>query len=301
MAGRRERKATVKKRSPWTVLLVLLALLAAGLLAAVLAVGLVKQRAANTVVQEAEQEETGNTVTVGGQEVEIDEELPQSNLEEAHFTVNEDGTVTYSGEALYGIDVSAHQGEIDWAAVAADGVEFAILRIGYRGYSEGTLNQDSQFAANYEGATANGMTVGVYFFSQAVNTEEAEEEAQQVLSWLEGLEIDGPVVFDWEEIEDSDSARTNGLDGETVTACARAFCDIVQEAGYTPMVYCNGMLGYLSYDLTELEGVGIWYAEYSDYPSYAYQVEIWQYSNTGTVDGVSEQVDRNIWFRDLSS
>ncbi|MCD7733816.1 MAG: glycoside hydrolase family 25 protein [Clostridiales bacterium] len=295
MPGRRERRGAVKDRNPLTVLLVFLALLAAGLLAAVLAVGYARQQAVNTVVQESE--ETGETVTVGGQEVEIDEELPQSDLEAEHFTTNEDGTVTYSGQALYGIDVSAHQGEIDWTAVAADGVEFAILRIGYRGYSEGTLNQDSQFLTNYEGATANGLTVGVYFFSQAVSAEEAEEEAQQVLSWLEGLEIAGPVVFDWEEIEDSDTARTNGLDGETVTACARAFCQVIREAGYTPMIYCNGMLGYLSYDLTELEGVGVWYAEYGDYPSYAYQVEMWQYSNTGTVDGIAEQVDRNIWFQ----
>ncbi|MCC8182211.1 MAG: glycoside hydrolase family 25 protein [Clostridiales bacterium] len=297
MPGRRERRGAVRSRNPLTVLLVFLALLAAGLLVAVLAIGFAKQQAANTFVQESEQEETGDTVTVGGQEVEIDDELPQNDLEEEHFTTNEDGTVTYSGQALYGIDVSSHQGEIDWAAVAADGVEFAILRVGYRGYSEGTLNQDSQFAANYEGAVANGLTVGVYFFSQAVNTQEAEEEAQQVLSWLEGLEIAGPVVFDWEEIEDSDSARTNGLDGETVTACAKAFCETIQAAGYTPMIYCNGMLGYLSYDLTELTGIGIWYAEYSDYPSYAYQVEMWQYSNTATVDGISEQVDRNIWFQ----
>lgn len=294
MAGRRARSGSRKGSTPLIRVLIGLVILALALLLAVILVGLLHRR---PVQPASEPPEEKDTVTVGGQEVEIDEDLPQSQLEAEHFTKAEDGTITYSGSARYGIDVSSHQGEIDWAAVAGDGVEFAILRIGYRGYSAGALNPDERFEENFQGARENGIDVGVYFFSQAISEEEAREEAGQVLTWLKDRSLEGPVVFDWEHITD-DTARTDDLDGATVTACARAFCETVQQGGYTPMVYCNGMLGYLSYDLKELEGYELWYAEYQDHPSYAYEVAIWQYTNTGSVAGVQGNVDRNIWFRD---
>lgn len=245
---------------------------------------------------EPEEEETPETVHIGGQDVVINQELNRSDLEEAHFTSDDTGTITYSGSALYGVDVSAHQGEIDWSAAAGDGIEFAILRIGSRGYSAGAIRADACFEQNYTGAQENGILVGAYFFSQAVSVEEAVEEAEQVLSWLDGRALDGPVVYDWETIED-DVARTDEVPGETVTACARAFCDTISAGGYTPMLYCNGMLGYLSYDLTELQDIGVWYAEYGDYPSYAYAMELWQYTNSGSVSGIEGNADRDIWFR----
>lgn len=286
-------KRRQKQKNPLIRLLVFLLLVAVGLGAALLAVALLRQGDPEPL----EQEEPSETVMVGGQEVDIDQSLPQSELEEEHFTRDEDGVITYSGQARYGIDVSSHQEEIDWAAVAGDGIAFAILRIGNRGYSAGAVSQDERFEENYTGATENGIDVGVYFFSQAVNEEEALEEARQVLAWLDGRALAGPVVYDWETI-DTDTARTDGVSGETVTACAKVFCQAVQEGGYTPMVYCNGMLGYLSYDLNELEGIGVWYAEYSDYPSFAYALELWQYTNQGTVAGIQGKVDRNIWFSD---
>ena len=285
MAGGR-RVRTKTRRSPLIGLLVLLIVIVLTLGAALILLSTWEQR------KESEPEK----VTIGGQQVEINPTLPQSELEQAHFTKNEDGSITYSGAARYGIDVSAHQGEIDWAAVAGDGVEFAFLRIGYRGYSAGALNLDGQFEANYAGAREQGIDVGVYFFSQAISEEEAREEARQVLSWLEGKEIQCPIVYDWEHIEE-DTARTDSVDGETVTACARAFCEEIREAGYDPMIYCNGMLGYLSYDLTQLEDYPLWYAEYEDYPSYAYEVTIWQYTESGTVAGIQGKSDRNIWFQ----
>ena len=285
MAGGR-RVRTKTRRSPLIGLLVLLIVIVLTLGAALILLSTREQR----------KEPEAETVTIGGQQVEINPTLPQSELEQAHFTKNEDGSITYSGAARYGIDVSAHQGEIDWAAVAGDGVEFAFLRIGYRGYSAGALNLDGQFEANYAGAREQGIDVGVYFFSQAISEEEAREEARQVLSWLEGKEIQCPIVYDWEHIEE-DTARTDSVDGETVTACARAFCEEIREAGYDPMIYCNGMLGYLSYDLTQLEDYPLWYAEYEDYPSYAYEVTIWQYTESGTVAGIQGKADRNIWFQ----
>lgn len=287
--GRRTRSAV--KVSPLVWLLAVLVLLVVGLGGAILLL--------TVGGRPSEPEPEPETVTIGGQEVEIDRDLPQSSLEEEHFTKNEDGTITYSGQALYGIDVSAHQGEIDWAAVAADGVEFAFLRIGYRGYSAGALNLDEQFEANLTGARSQDIPVGIYFFSQAINEEEAREEARQVLSWLADKGVEGCfVAYDWEHIE-NDSARTDEVTGETVTACARAFCETVQDGGYKPMLYCNGMLGYLSYDLTQLTDLPLWYAEYEDYPSYAYEVTVWQYSESGTVSGIEGGVDRNIWFQDV--
>lgn len=287
--GRRSRSAV--KASPLVWLLAVLILLVLGL------GGVLLLLTAGGLPSEPEPEP--ETVTIGGQEVEIDQDLPQSSLEEEHFTKNEDGTITYSGQALYGIDVSAHQGEIDWAAVAADGVEFAFLRIGYRGYSAGALNLDEQFEANLTGARSQDIQVGIYFFSQAISEEEAREEARQVLSWLEDKGVEGCfVAYDWEHIE-NDAARTDEVTGETVTACARAFCETIEDGGYRPMLYCNGMLGYLSYDLTQLTDLPLWYAEYEDYPSYAYEVTVWQYSESGTVPGIKGSVDRNIWFQDV--
>ena len=287
MAGTRL-KAKLKKPAGFHALFIVLLIVLASLIL-VLAV-LLHRRQPESGPEEPE------TVMVGGQEVVIHQELNRSELEQSHFTSDENGVVTYSGDALYGVDVSAHQGEIDWAAVAADGIDFAILRIGNRGYSAGAIREDTSFEENYAGAKENGLLAGVYFFSQAVSEEEAVEEAEQVLSWLNGRALDGPVVYDWETIED-DEARTDGVSGETVTACARAFCDTIRQGGYTPMLYCNGMLGYLSYDLTDLQDIGVWYAEYGDYPSYAYAMELWQYTNSGSVSGIEGSADRDIWFR----
>ena len=286
MAGTRL-KAKPRRQTGLHVLLIVL-LLAFATLIPVLAF-LLHQR-------QPEAESEPETVVVGGQEVVIHQELKRSDLEQTHFTTDENGVVTYSGDALYGVDVSAHQGEIDWAAVAADNIDFTILRIGNRGYSAGAIREDTSFEDNYAGAKENGLLVGVYFFSQAVSEEEAVEEAEQVLLWLDGRKLEGPVVYDWETIED-DEARTDSVPGETVTACARTFCDTIRAGGYTPMLYCNGMLGYLSYDLTDLQDIGVWYAEYGDYPSYAYAMELWQYTNSGSVSGIEGNADRDIWFR----
>ncbi len=245
-------------------------------------------------------EETGLTVSVGGQTVVVDESMEQSEFTEADFSLDEaTGRVTcLSRQALTGIDVSSHQGEIDWAAVAGDGISFAILRVGNRGYSQGVISADERFEANLAGAQENGLLVGCYFFSQAVSVEEAQEEADFVLSVLNGRQMDLPVVFDWEYIDNAE-ARTDSVDTETVTACAQAFCEQIQAAGYRAAVYCNGMLGYLHYDLSQLEQYDTWYAEYASWPSFAYAFDLWQYSNTGTVAGISGNVDLNLWFPDL--
>ena len=211
-----------------------------------------------------------------------------------------DGSTMYYNDPAYttalGIDVSSHQGDIDWTKVASSGVTFAIIRLGYRGYgSEGTLNLDPYFLDNIQEAKAAGLKVGVYFFSQAITVEEAAQEAQFVLSYLSGTQLDYPVVYDWEPISGV-NARTDGLDSVTLTDCAITFCETVAQAGYTPMVYYNKPVGYGRYDLSRLTAYDVWFAQYASQPDMYYNYRIWQYTSSGSVPGISTRVDMNIAF-----
>ncbi|WP_432649563.1 glycoside hydrolase family 25 protein [Huintestinicola sp.] len=196
----------------------------------------------------------------------------------------------------FGIDVSSYQQNIDWQAVKADGVEFAILRIGYRGYETGQLTEDKYFRRNLEGAKAAGIETGVYFFSQALTPEEALEEADYVISLLSetGAELTYPVVFDWEFPTDEDPARTEGLSGEIQTACCRAFCDRIIEAGYEPMYYSTINTAIFRYDMGELSDIPLWLADYNRTCNFTYDYRMWQYSCSGVVDGIEGLVDMNI-------
>ena len=201
-----------------------------------------------------------------------------------------------------GIDVSEHQGEIDWAKAAASGVDFAILRAGYRGYGEaGRLVEDPRFRANMAGALAARVPVGVYFFSQAVTPEEAAEEAEFLLSLLSDWapeKLSLPVFYDWEDIS-HDTARTDGLDGETVTACAIAFCERVAAAGYTPGIYAYRYLAYFSYDLPRLAAYPLWVGALSGESDFYYAHAFWQNAVVDGIGGISGPVDRDYWFRKL--
>ena len=196
-----------------------------------------------------------------------------------------------------GIDVSSHQGSIDWQAVANAGVEFAIIRVGYRGYGTGTLEEDPMYYANMEGALAAGLDVGVYFYSQAVSTQEAREEAQFVLDRLGGYTITYPVLFDWEQ--GADAARTDDVDNETLTRCAIAFCDNIETFGYRAGCYFNQSFGYDRFDLRQLDDYCFWLAEYNSYQSFLYDVALWQYSDSGNVPGIDTVVDLNLCFVDF--
>ncbi|WP_300763952.1 glycoside hydrolase family 25 protein [uncultured Oscillibacter sp.] len=226
------------------------------------------------------------------------EGMPLNPYSEEGFSVDEKGRVTYAlngRRAKAGIDVSTHQKDVDWRAVAADGVDFAMLRLGHRGYTEGGLFLDQTFEKNLRGALDAGLEVGVYFFSQAITPEEAEEEADYVLEVLNGQELTFPVAFDWEAIT-GDEARTDGLDGETLTRCAAAFCKRIEDAGYRPAVYFNQTQGYLRYDLRDLTDYELWLAEYGGSPDFYYHFDLWQYSHTGRVDGIQGDVDMDLAF-----
>ncbi len=238
------------------------------------------------------------TFQFGGKVLTPLEGMPLNPYDKDAFSVDEKGRVTYEQDgrrARAGIDVSTHQKDIDWQAVAADGIEFAILRLGHRGYTEGGLFLDQTFEQNLRGALDAGLEVGVYFFSQAVTPEEAEEEAAYVLSVLDGQALSFPVAFDWESIPNA-GARTDGLDGETLTRCAAAFCARIEDAGYRPAVYFNQTLGYLRYDLRDLTDYALWLAEYDSTPDFYYHFDLWQYSHSGRVNGIQGDVDLDLAF-----
>ena len=241
-------------------------------------------------------------ITYKKHQLPLEEELAVSAWNPAGFSLEENGWLSYESggvSALPGIDVSSHQGEIDWQKVAASGVEFAMIRTGYRGYGEeGRLMLDERFHENMAGALDAGLDVGVYFFSQATTVWEAEEEARLLLDILQGYTVSYPVVFDWENIHHS-PARTDAVVGKSVTLMAEAFCGLVEQAGYTPGVYFNQNLAYLDLDLGRLADHVFWLAEYERKPSFYYHFDLWQYSSKGTVPGISTPVDLNLSFRDF--
>ena len=199
-------------------------------------------------------------------------------------------------ETKIGIDVSEHQHQINWAMVSSANLDYAYIRIGRRGYTEGGLFEDPYYRTNMQGAAAAGLDVGVYFFSQAVNVGEAIEEAQFVLSLLNGYQIDLPVVFDWEKVS-SDDSRTRTLPVDTRTDCAVAFCETIKNAGYTPAVYFNRNIGYYGYDLSRLKDYVFWFAlPEAAYPSFYYAVDSWQYSFTEMIPGIETETDMNLMF-----
>ena len=226
------------------------------------------------------------------------EGVPLNELTEEFFTV-ESGRIKYTGsdyEVLRGIDVSEHQLDIDWQQVAGAGIDYAYIRVGRRGYTEGGLFEDPYFKANVQGAQAAGLKVGVYMFSQAITVQEAIEEARFVLERISDYNITLPVVFDWEKIESGD-ARTAGLTMEGRTDCAVAFCETVKNAGYVPCIYFNRNLGYYGYDLTRLTGYEFWFAlPESGFPNFYYAADMWQYSFTESVPGIGVETDMNLWF-----
>ena len=243
-----------------------------------------------------------NHIHFGSHELDILEGVPVNTYDPKKFSTDSRGRVDYSGdgyEVLTGIDVSVHQGAVQWDKVAADGVDYAMLRVGGRGYGEsGKLYDDARFEANLKGAQQAGLDVGVYFFSQAVSVSEARQEARYVLEQLNGRKLDFPVVFDWEYIG-YDTARTDHVRGPLLTEMARAFCEEIRQGGYEPMVYTNCHLGYMEYDLRQLSGLPLWLTEYGSKPSFYYDFQMWQYTKEGAVDGVQDEVDLNLCFKPL--
>lgn len=235
--------------------------------------------------------------------VPIRDDLQKNDYVMENLNILENGEVQYLQDGQVtshkGIDVSKHQGNIDWTKVAADGVEFAFVRAGLRGYgTEGKLVEDETFEQNVTGALQAGLKVGVYFYSQAITEEEVLEEANLVLEKVKPYNIQLPIVYDVEKVSGG-KGRANALSVEERTHLTALFCQTIQDAGYKPMIYHNMEMSTLMLDLGQLEQYDKWFAYYNDDLYYPYAYKVWQYSEKGAVDGINEEVDLNIWVGDF--
>ena len=194
-------------------------------------------------------------------------------------------------DATFGIDVSKYQSNIDWEQVKTAGVKFVIIRIGYRGYGSGALVEDSTYRRNIQGAINAGLKVGVYFYSQAINEQEAVEEASMVLSLVSGYSLPLGVYYDTESVG---GGRANALSAAERTACAVAFCETIRSAGYSAGVYSYASWFYNALNFANISKYNIWIAQYRDTLSFSYKHNIWQYTGSGSVKGIAKPVDMNI-------
>ncbi len=240
--------------------------------------------------------------------VNIDPALRPYSYDDSRIALSPEGIITYDDDTAhvsYGIDVSQHNDEIDWEALSesSEKPDFIYVRAGIRGYGSGKLVADTQVSANLIGARECGAQVGVYFVTQAVNEEEAREEAQFVLETIGDNPVDLPMVLDVEKVENFDTEpRTRGLSAEEYTRNVLAFVDEMKKEGYETMIYGNGKTFMLMLDMSKLEDVDKWFADYvaeDDYvPYFPYDFSIWQFSSQGHVAGINGDVDLNIRFED---
>ena len=194
----------------------------------------------------------------------------------------------------YGIDISKHNGNVDFNKVKKAGFDFVFIRIAYRGYgSKGNLKVDEMQDKYLKEAKEAGLKVGAYVFSQSINEEEAKEEAKLAIDLLKDYKLDLSLVFDPETIK-GDTARTDDISGEQFTKNAIVFCEEVKRAGITPAIYSNLVWEDYYYNLEKLKDYEIWYADYNKLPQTPYNFKYWQFSEVGIVDGIDGNVDLNV-------
>lgn len=228
----------------------------------------------------------------------ISDKIEHHRFAEDDFEFGEDGFLTYVGDdssvlIKKGIDVSRFQGKIKWNKVKEAGIDFAFIRVGLRGTSEGKMLVDDTFEYNIKNAIDNDIDVGIYFYSQALNEEEAKEEVQLVLDNIEPYKITYPVVIDIESA-DSETARTKNMTSDEYEVVAKTFCDMIKSAGYKPMIYGNVKSFTLLMDAVDVDDYGIWIAYYGIPLYYPYHFDVWQFTSKGRVDGIDGDVDLDI-------
>ena len=217
----------------------------------------------------------------------------QANIGGVVYTFDNNGKRIDEGKIAKGIDVSKWQGNIDWKAVKASGVDYAIIRVGYRGYGSGALVEDPYFRQNIQGATAAGLKVGVYFFSQAVTTAEAVEEASMAIKAVKGYKLHYPIYFDTEAATLDGSGRADRLGSGQRTDIANAFCQTVKNSGYKAGVYASKSWFQYNINYSTLSKYDIWLAHYTTTTDFAHRYDMWQYTGSGSCPGVSGGVDLN--------
>lgn len=202
-------------------------------------------------------------------------------------------------KVLNGIDVSVYQGTIDWTKVSKSGVDFAMIRAGYRGYGDkGVLVEDSMFSKNVLGAKTNKMDIGIYFYTQAINVEEAKEEAKFVVNLIKkyGIDVKYPIAIDT-ELSPIGTGRADNISKEKRTEVVKAFCETIKKLGYKPMVYASKYWLYDNLNVQQISQYDTWLAHYTDKTDYKYSYTMWQYTSTGNVDGITGNVDKSYCYK----
>ena len=231
--------------------------------------------------------------------VPISDAVPSRTYDPAGLIQNTSGEMEYQQDgqtvSQKGIDLSRYQGDVDWSLVAADGVDYAMIRVGIRGYGTGEIVLDDTLDANMQGATSNGIEVGAYFFTQATSEAEAIEEANAVIEALAPYNVTYPIAIDVEDVNDS-AARTANLTAKERTDYVIAFCETIEAAGYTPMIYGNLKSYCEMLEMERLNEYQKWFAFYDTYVYFPYEISMWQYTDSGVVNGIEGKVDLNISF-----
>lgn len=249
---------------------------------------------------------SGNTLSENGvsqnglSENEILADLPKNTYQKERFRKS-GGILEYyqnnTKVSAVGIDVSKYQGDIDWEKVKSTGIDFAMIRMGVRGYSSGKVVMDENYVKNMEGALAQGIHLGIYFYSQAVSREEAVEEANYAVAAAEKYKISYPIVFYTEKIE-NDAARTDHMTPKMRAECAAAFCDTVKSYGYIPMIKAEKERFLKEIDLQKIKDYDWWLSDITAFSDFPYKYSMWQYADNGKVDGINGNVNLNISFVD---
>lgn len=231
-------------------------------------------------------------------EDEIDAKKEDTAVKDAALESEGSTAVKTVEDARFGIDVSKWNKEIDWAQVKKEGVDFAIIRAGYRGSISGSLVVDPYFEQNIKGATDNDIAVGVYFFTQAVNEREAVEEASIVMSLVQGYDISYPIFIDTEGA--GGKGRADDLDVVDRSEVCQAFCETIRSGGYIAGIYASKNWLNNRLDITKFSQDNvIWLAEYKDQPTYGGSYGMWQYTSSGRISGIEGKVDFNLSYLDF--
>lgn len=232
---------------------------------------------------------------------EINENLKPSIIDNSFISIDDEtGYYSYEDDkykSVAGVDLSVYQGDVDFSKVKDAGFDYCMLRVGYRTYGGGVVTADANFETYVSDAIKNDLDVGVYFFTSAITTAEAKEEAEFVLDSIKPYNINYPVVLDVEEIV-SGTSRQDSLSKEELTEIVKTFCKTIEDEGYEVMIYSN-LKGFIAkVNLEELEDYDKWFANYDTTPYFPYKFTMWQYSSTGSVDGIDGDVDLNIYLKE---
>lgn len=232
---------------------------------------------------------------------EINENLKPNIIDNSFISIDDEtGYYSYEDDkykSVAGVDLSVYQGDVDFGKVKDAGFDYCMLRVGYRTYGGGVVTADANFETYVSDAIKNDLDVGVYFFTSAITTAEAKEEAEFVLDSIKPYNINYPVVLDVEEIV-SGTSRQDSLSQEELTEIVKTFCETIEDEGYEVMIYSN-LKGFIAkVNLEELEDYDKWFANYDTTPYFPYKFTMWQYSSTGSVDGIDGDVDLNIYLKE---